>query len=249
MIKIFAIASLAALGAPAAAVQFVANGGFEQTNMADPSGFGNRYPTGVVNGWSGDGLIGIYFPGTAETGTTTEYGYRDLKVYGPGNGHANGLPATSPVGGNFVVLDGDTSPGLRGRVSQQLSGLVAGDRYKVSFWFAGAQQLNFGGATFDKYLDVSLGDATQRTEALAGPEASFQPWRKASMIFTAATGTETLSFLAHGQPNGLPPLVLLDGVSVRSAVPEPATWAMLIVGFGMVGFASRRRGGLVRVAA
>ncbi|QMW22129.1 PEPxxWA-CTERM sorting domain-containing protein [Sandaracinobacteroides saxicola] len=26
-----------------------------------------------------------------------------------------------------------------------------------------------------------------------------------------------------------------------SAVPEPATWAMLIAGFGMVGFASRRR--------
>ncbi|PZU50028.1 MAG: hypothetical protein DI568_05065 [Sphingomonas sp.] len=28
-----------------------------------------------------------------------------------------------------------------------------------------------------------------------------------------------------------------------SAVPEPATWALMIVGFGLVGAASRRRGG------
>jgi hypothetical protein len=111
----------------------------------------------------------------------------------------------------------------------------------VSFWFAGAQQLNFGGATHSKFLDVSLGGETQRTEALAGPEGSFQAWRKVAMTFTAASTTETLSFLAHGQPNGLPPLVLLDGVSMTSAVPEPTTWAMLITGFALVGAASRRR--------
>ena len=33
---------------------------------------------------------------------------------------------------------------------------------------------------------------------------------------------------------------ILDNVSV-SQVPEPASWAMLITGFGMVGFAARRR--------
>ncbi|MBT9472342.1 MAG: PEPxxWA-CTERM sorting domain-containing protein [Phenylobacterium sp.] len=36
---------------------------------------------------------------------------------------------------------------------------------------------------------------------------------------------------------------LLDNVSigVSSAVPEPATWAMMIMGFGLVGSAMRRR--------
>ena len=29
-------------------------------------------------------------------------------------------------------------------------------------------------------------------------------------------------------------------VAVNAAVPEPATWAMMIAGFGMVGFAARR---------
>lgn len=34
-----------------------------------------------------------------------------------------------------------------------------------------------------------------------------------------------------------------------AGVPEPATWAMLIAGFGMVGFAARRRRGEPRVSA
>ncbi|MFN7399415.1 MAG: PEPxxWA-CTERM sorting domain-containing protein, partial [Sandaracinobacter sp.] len=32
-------------------------------------------------------------------------------------------------------------------------------------------------------------------------------------------------------------------------IPEPATWAMMIVGFGLVGFATRRRERLARVSA
>lgn len=34
--------------------------------------------------------------------------------------------------------------------------------------------------------------------------------------------------------------------SVTAAVPEPATWAMMLVGFGGIGFAMRRRSGKVR---
>lgn len=34
---------------------------------------------------------------------------------------------------------------------------------------------------------------------------------------------------------------LLDNVRVVAAVPEPATWAMLILGFGLAGAAARRR--------
>lgn len=43
----------------------------------------------------------------------------------------------------------------------------------------------------------------------------------------------------------------LDNVTFGNtgAVPEPATWAMLIAGFGMVGFALRRRAGRVATAA
>ena len=41
----------------------------------------------------------------------------------------------------------------------------------------------------------------------------------------------------------------VDQISDPGVVPEPATWAMLIVGFGAVGFASRRKRKLLHTAA
>ena len=32
-----------------------------------------------------------------------------------------------------------------------------------------------------------------------------------------------------------------DNIGVMSAVPEPATWALLLLGFGMIGYGMRRR--------
>lgn len=34
---------------------------------------------------------------------------------------------------------------------------------------------------------------------------------------------------------------VLDNLTIGNAVPEPATWAMMIVGFGLIGSAARRR--------
>lgn len=140
-----------------------------------------------------------------------------------------------------MTLDGDINfPGL---LTQTINGLTAGKNYVVKFEWAGAQQRFFPGATANKYLTVSLGNQSFDTSPqLAGPEGNFQPWRAGSLTFTAQNATEVLSFLGHGTPSGQPPFVLLDGVSLQAAVQEPATWAMLIVGFGLVGFAARRRG-------
>ena len=59
----------------------------------------------------------------------------------------------------------------------------------------------------------------------------------------------TASYTATLADNGSPITILLNSADPQggwdmvslTAVPEPATWAMLIVGFGMVGFAARRR--------
>ncbi|MGL6042555.1 MAG: PEPxxWA-CTERM sorting domain-containing protein, partial [Sandaracinobacteroides sp.] len=44
--------------------------------------------------------------------------------------------------------------------------------------------------------------------------------------------------------------IALDNVTVTSNVPEPATWGMMILGFGLVGATMRRRrAGTLHVAS
>ncbi len=63
-------------------------------------------------------------------------------------------------------------------------------------------------------------------------------WLNYSMSFTPTTaGSLTMTFLSTSADNIGP---VLDNVLV-SQVPEPASWAMLIAGFGLVGVAARRR--------
>lgn len=61
-------------------------------------------------------------------------------------------------------------------------------------------------------------------------------------VFT--TGTFFLPPLAYGAPGGFT-LTITD---VTAAVPEPATWAMMMLGFGIVGYGVRRRKANVRTA-
>lgn len=54
------------------------------------------------------------------------------------------------------------------------------------------------------------------------------------------TGLPTsLAFSSHGESMNID--AILDDVSVTAAVPEPATWAMMLVGFGAIGGTLRRR--------
>ena len=55
---------------------------------------------------------------------------------------------------------------------------------------------------------------------------------------TAGLYNFTLSF---GETAGGPSVLRFDVNGSPAGVPEPATWALLVTGFGMVGFAARRR--------
>jgi hypothetical protein len=57
---------------------------------------------------------------------------------------------------------------------------------------------------------------------------------------TASSSSTELLFAFYSPPS----FWLLDNVSV-SAIPEPASWALMIAGFGMIGAAMRRRSALV----
>ena len=63
-------------------------------------------------------------------------------------------------------------------------------------------------------------------------------WSAYSTSFFASAGS-TLTFAATGTNDSLGGYV--DNIKLSTAVPEPATWAMMIFGLGGVGAVMRRR--------
>ncbi len=224
---------------PALANSFI-NGGFE--TVTAPSGqLGYNVD---ATGWTTTGYNFLFASGTGDTtGASGVYGA--LSLWGSNNGGLSVLPASSPSGGNFVAADGafGTAP-----IEQVITGLTIGKTYSVGFDYGYAQQAGFDGDTI-QHWSVSFAGQTQTLENYSLANHTFSGWAHASFDFIANNATETLSFLAYGNLP-VPPFALLDGVTftpdVVPGVPEPATWAMLLVGFGGVGaLARRRRSGVV----
>ena len=243
MIRNIALAALAATAIAAtpasAATDYVQNGGFDtvsnnsQNFQVDP---GNPY--GSVSNWStsstpsGNPYNILFHSGIATSGNAVgEYSYT-------GKEYLNALPANNAGHGNFMALDGDTN--VNGNFFQTLTGLVTGNTYTLTFDWATGQIASRSGATSEG-LTVQIGNLTATFGPTATPSGGATPWTTVTRTFQASGTTQVLNFLAVGSPNGLPPVALLDNVSVKQAVPEPSTWAMMLVGFGMVGASLRYR--------
>ena len=241
MISVLAAMTVVSMGAQAAASSLVANGNFETTtNGAGMLGYNTN-----ATGWTTDGYNRLFTAGSADT-TGSDGKYGGLWLWGPANGSANGLTAASPAGGNYVAFD----PAFEvGALKQTVTGLTAGQTYQVGFWWAGAQQQGYTGATTEGW-QVSLGGDTQTTAIVDNASHGFTGWTHQVFTFTADGASDVLSFFPKGGPPGVPPFALLDGVTMN-AVPEPATWTMMILGVGGIGALARRRraAGLAAVAA
>jgi choice-of-anchor C domain-containing protein len=170
------------------------------------------------------GYTTLYTSSTAITGWTVSSGSIDY------------------IGSLWAASDGsrslDLSGGDVGSIAQAFD-TVIGRAYKVTYDLAGNPQ----GGVAEKRLSVFASgagnvastesfDTTGRTEAAMG-------WSRRSYSFVADSATTTLSFSsltagAYGPA--------LDNVAVTalSAVPEPATWGMMIAGFGLAGGVLRR---------
>jgi len=129
-------------------------------------------------------------------------------------------------GVNFVELDTDRNSSM----SQTVRTLL-GQHYTLSFEFqdrAGVDSasqglsVDWGGKEIGHVNNSLNGGWESRTYALIGDSKAMD-----------------LKFIATGRSDSLG--TSLDKVSLTAAVPEPETYAMLLAGLGLVGFAARRR--------
>ena|SRR6185312_5128573 len=223
-----ALAAALAIGSAAHAGDVITNGNFSSSSYA--AGTNDQFGTGFggqgVTGWTGNGGYNIYFGTNVTTNAVSQYPSSGEHLYG----------TAFPIDGAFVALDGDSE--AQGMISQDLTGLQVGKAYTLSFDWAAGQLANRSGDITEQ-LAVSFGADSFNTGVLNVASGGFSGWNHVTYVFTAAQTNQTLSFLSIGTPNGLPPMALLDNVSLT--VPEPATWAMMLIGFGGIGAMIRRR--------
>ncbi|QMW21491.1 PEPxxWA-CTERM sorting domain-containing protein [Sandaracinobacteroides saxicola] len=171
--------------------------------------------------------------------------------------HFNISPCGAGRGGTLSFGTGSTGFGLwYGEpqtnlflmgTAQDLPGDPEGQKHIVIFgstgWAASAQDIAFG-TLFPTFLEGQLIAALEDAATGNGSEASYQLiddfWFNAALPGGVTFGpNDRFTAVAFSQGQ-----VIGQGFAVQtpvSAIPEPATWAMLIAGFGMVGVAARRR--------
>lgn len=156
-------------------------------------------------------------------------------------------------GTNWTVTSGSVDlvgPGLFGELCNTGSKCVDLDGSTSDAGVFASLALNLtGGVTYTAHYDVAANrrGGTDLLTVMFGTASAMytltsasalDPFTTLALSFTpGTTGSYNLSFSTAGGDNIGP---LLDNVSVV-AVPEPATWAMMIIGFGGVGALMRRR--------
>ena len=223
-----ALAAFAIAAAPstASAVELLTNGSFEDIG------------TGIPEGWGG---LTYYAGGpVALPGWTISTGSVDLTTSASFWGPA--------YDGNYSLDINGWDPGT---ISQSFA-TVMGQLYNVSF----AYGRNVANAPDVATALVSAGGTT--FNVIAANDGTFgyghnMQWKTAGFSFTGNGSPTTISLSAL---NGGNAGVFFDKISVTTepglggssgGVPEPATWALMISGFGMAGVMLRRRRALAAI--
>lgn len=168
------------------------------------------------------------------TGWTSTYG-----SYNPfGTSYGAGMDGT-----HWAWIAGYETPIT---LSQTVTGLTVGQKYSLTFITASeythADQLRVS-------INGGAGTLFTAPAYTAGGAGSFwNNWAAQGMTFTATGTSATIAFDTNGLNQGGYD-VGLDKVSLTSAAPEPASWALLATGFGLVGAGLRRQQRRTRVVA
>jgi PEP-CTERM motif len=176
---------------------------------------------------------GVTFQGqTGRSGGVITFGAEPitLSVVSVGNASYGAAPGTWDAGYQTLVDQGAYTP-TPGQMVLNLSGLTFGKTYDLqifeAFW-------NYNWAT-----NFTGGTNTSGNVNLTGGDVGAGPSSTPQYLFGSFIATGSTQSIVLGSPT---PYEIFDAVQVRSgAVPEPATWALMLVGFGGSGLALRLR--------
>jgi hypothetical protein len=117
-------------------------------------------------------------------------------------------------------------------------------RYEFGF-SAFAPQNGFNNAGDARFQATILGTTVANYLVSTGPVRTWQAFTGQTTIQTAGLYTVNFQFDTNLNPSKD---IVIDRVYV-AAVPEPASWAMLLAGFGLIGMIRRRSQGATVVSA
>ncbi|ACT48707.1 protein of unknown function DUF1555 [Methylotenera mobilis JLW8] len=147
----------------------------------------------------------------------------------------NGVEIRNNVAG--VALDGNYYVELdttRNSSIWQYLNTTAGQTYSLNFAYSPRE----GVGTGSNGIRLNVGNIVGGVATGNGAANTGNVWENYSYTFTAVSSNTKLMFTAVGQSDSYGGS--LDNVSV-SAVPEANTYAMMLVGIGLIGFVARRR--------
>ena len=178
------------------------------------------------------------FGAVTQIGCGTGCSYTTDAILGWTNsGGTNGQFTPGPSAGNFTyfnsVPDGVTVAYTNGGAITQTVALtaVAGRTYALTAQFGVRNDIGNPGS-----ISLTVGGNTVFASGTVPTSGNWSPFT-ASYTATAADAGQAIAITLNS-PGGQGDF---DAVSLTTDVPEPATWAMLISGFGLVGYAARRR--------
>ncbi len=238
--------------APAAkAAELVQNGEFSQFIKGGRNqtlSWDNGLTKAVLADWTNTGYYtSAYGPNAAELIGADGV----LLLWGPKNGSQNGFTDMSPnqvndPTANFLAFDTEPNNHYRAAFYQTIStGLVQGDQYVLSYYWAASEYTEQSGAT-ESGFTVMLGsqmlvDGTIGTGLYASiPSRGFSGWMHETIAFTYDGSGNILNFISNGSPTGLPPVALLDSVSLVGPIPTPEPGTLLLAASGLLGLGSWR---------
>jgi len=192
-----------------------------------------------------------------DTGFTSDYSYRAPGNYG--GALAEGLYAidtnaitTHPAWASFADKTGDAAglyfiangAGFNSIAWQQTVTVNPGSRYNFAAFAANlccnANQSPPNFSMLDFQVDSGNGFTSVGTFTLSGVGI----WISNTGEFTAGAGNSVVARIVNTNIDAGGNDFALDNISVGN-VPEPATWGLMVIGFGMVGAGMRRRSSAV----